>query len=490
MSQEPESNEMRPKPPPLKVPEPEVNPQDPWGDDRLERKEVADRLTSIVRDQEQPFVISVDGRWGTGKTFLLKRWVQDLRKQEPSWQAIYYNAWEDDFADDPLVAIVGQLSEHFDKSSFSGAVRELVHLALPLLDLAAPFVPFGQFWPWLRALCKKGKDQPTPESVRRYNERRATTDDLKRGLTKLAVEVRERTGHPLVFVVDELDRCRPKFAIELLERVKHIFDVPNVVFVFGINRSELVNALKSIYGEIDADVYVRRFFDMPFVLPEPDGPLFCRHLALQFGLSEYFQQLSVSGNGPVWFRDVRAIDEQLPTVLGNMGLSLRDLDYCARLISLAMRDFSGGHPLLFLLLVALKIKQPDLYQRFVERRARGAEVVDYLFDETPLGTRSGLHLSLDPSLMRDRVAAAVYCADDAGIVEEQLQSLALKKKPGRPEYLSQEHARRAGEDSQYAVRFQGLLAKCTNDPYRPDVGLWSMAKTIDLYYRMTRLPGT
>ena len=66
MTQETESAETRPEPPPLKVPEPEVNPQDPWGDDRLERKEVADRLTSIVRDQEQPFVISVDGALGHG----------------------------------------------------------------------------------------------------------------------------------------------------------------------------------------------------------------------------------------------------------------------------------------------------------------------------------------------------------------------------------------------------------------------------------------
>ena len=53
------------------------------------------------------------------------------------------------------------------------------------------------------------------------------------------------TGQPLVFIIDELDRCRPTFAIELLERVKHIFDVPNIVFVFGINRSELVKALDS-----------------------------------------------------------------------------------------------------------------------------------------------------------------------------------------------------------------------------------------------------
>ncbi len=304
----------------------------------------------------------------------------------------------------------------------------------------------------------------------------------------MSKRVSKQTKQPLVFIIDELDRCRPTFAIELLERVKHIFDVPNIVFVFGINRSELVKSLESVYGEIDAGVYLQRFFGMPFVLPEPDGHLFCRHLALQFGLSEFLQKLSVSGDGQVWFRDVRAIDDQLPNVLGNMGLSLRDLDYCVRLISLAMRAFAGGHPLLFLLLVALKIKEPDLYQRFVERRARGAEVIDYLNDETSLGTRSGLHLSIDPTSLLEKMQAAVYCADDAHTVQEQLEGLAGGRKHVRSEYLSQEH-RLGQEDSQYLVHLQGLIQKCVDDPYRPSVGLWSMAQTIDLYYRTTRLPG-
>ena len=112
MTQEPEPVDTRPTPPPLKVVELEPDPADPWADDVLDRKDIAYRLTRVIEGQEAPFVISVDGRWGTGKTFLLKRWAQELRNQEPSWEAIYYNAWEDDFADDPLLAILAQFSEH------------------------------------------------------------------------------------------------------------------------------------------------------------------------------------------------------------------------------------------------------------------------------------------------------------------------------------------------------------------------------------------
>lgn len=65
----------------------------------LEREEIAHRLTSIVGAQESPFATSVDGQWGTGKTFLLTRWRQDLENR--GWRAIYFNAWDDDFHDDP-----------------------------------------------------------------------------------------------------------------------------------------------------------------------------------------------------------------------------------------------------------------------------------------------------------------------------------------------------------------------------------------------------
>ena len=76
----------------LKLPEPEVSSSEPWGDDVLGRAEIAGRLTNLIRDQSSPFTISIHGYWGTGKTFMLKRWQKDLENQ--GFQAIYFNAWE------------------------------------------------------------------------------------------------------------------------------------------------------------------------------------------------------------------------------------------------------------------------------------------------------------------------------------------------------------------------------------------------------------
>ena len=68
--------------------------KDPWADDLLDRRELAAKLTVLVRNQTVPLRISLHGAWGTGKTFLLQRWAQDLRNE--GFRAVYFNAWEED----------------------------------------------------------------------------------------------------------------------------------------------------------------------------------------------------------------------------------------------------------------------------------------------------------------------------------------------------------------------------------------------------------
>ena len=91
----------------IKQHEPEIETNNIWKDDQLEVKKFAARLTSLLQGQTEPLTVALNGAWGSGKTFLLKRWCEDLKKQGHT--AIYFNAWEDDQLDDPLVAIIGQL---------------------------------------------------------------------------------------------------------------------------------------------------------------------------------------------------------------------------------------------------------------------------------------------------------------------------------------------------------------------------------------------
>ena len=76
-------------------------------------------------------------------------------------------------------------------------------------------------------------------------------------------------------MIDELDRCRPSYAIELLESAKHIFSVDGVVFALSTNRQQLEASIKGVYGDsFSATDYLERFFDISFRLPSVDRRIY------------------------------------------------------------------------------------------------------------------------------------------------------------------------------------------------------------------------
>jgi predicted KAP-like P-loop ATPase len=73
----------------------------------------------------------------------------------------------------------------------------------------------------------------------------------------------------LIIFIDELDRCRPLYAIECLERIKHIFGIKRLIFVLSIDKKNLAKSIQSQYGNIDTNNYLRRFIDLEFDLKNP-----------------------------------------------------------------------------------------------------------------------------------------------------------------------------------------------------------------------------
>ena len=469
----------------LKLPEPEVSSEKPWQDDVLNRKDIASRLTKLIQNQSLPFVISIHGEWGTGKTFMLKRWQRDLENQ--GFKAIYFNAWEDDFCDDPLLAVIGQLSDYFEKGQggkFKGFLQKIRKNAGPLLRANANSL-------LTKHLGVTGDTgiarQDSRDLIDEYLDQARTKDTLKKALGGMAEAVFQENGHPLIFIIDELDRCRPTFAIELLEKVKHIFDVPNMVFVLGINRAELCKSLQSIYGEIKADVYLRRFFDMEFILPEVGAEQFSRHLIRKFELTEFFASLSKSANRKIHSEDFSMLEKYFPELWSRLGLRLRDIDYCVRLIALAGRSMTPGnamYPWLLGLLVTLQFKNPTLYTRYIQGDCRGSAIMDYL--DALLPPRDE-----DYEFQRtiDLIEAFIYHADQWSphsirSKSDPLDQLGLLQQCSdltHPKYLS-ERTQKSGSE-----RASNLLELLKRDRFRPLRDIKSyLGGLINLHQGLTR----
>ena len=365
----------------LKYHEPVVSPDKPWQDDTLDRAEIAERLTNLIQHQQNPLVIGINGQWGTGKTFLLERWAKDLDKN--GFSAIYYNAWEDDFSDDPLLSIIGQLSECIKEDLDEDINSQIVNAAVQLMERSALISLTQAMGVEVRV------SDVTRNLLEEYREKNKTKVDLKKHLATMSTKVFESTNHPLIFIIDELDRCRPTFAIELLERVKHIFDVPNLVFILGINRGELCRSLQSVYGDIDANVYLRRFFDLEFTLPEIDSEEFCRSMMRKFELEEFFRHFGASTNGNQYSNDFRELAEGFPVLCSIFNFSLRDITYCVSLIALAgknLKERQSLFPWLLSLFIPLKLKNPALFRQFIIGEKRASDIMNYLEEATSLPT--------------------------------------------------------------------------------------------------------
>ena len=230
--------------------------ESPFAEDRLDRRSQVRGLCEIIRAVEGHGVVSIDGPWGSGKTAFVKMCAAQLEKQEV--QVVDFNAWQESYTNNPLVDLVSAVAE---KTSTAGeaAKRTLVSLGWHIAEQASRN--------WIhRDALKNGE----AAIFHPWKEAHSKVEELKEELAEIASSTAGEEAGKLVVLIDELDRCRPAYALELIETVRHLFAVDGVVVLLAINREELCHSIQSLYGaDFDTDRYLRRFVDLPCTLPPP-----------------------------------------------------------------------------------------------------------------------------------------------------------------------------------------------------------------------------
>lgn len=350
-----------------------TNPDDPFSDDKLGRKENAEVLTSVVGSLREGAVIAINGSWGSGKTTFLKMWAKHMEKQ--GFPIIYYNAWEDDICEEPLLSMLRELKELNKEEGLDKVFRTGAKVVVGALSGALSAVG-GVFGDIAKGAAEGGIKQlenTVYESLKEDDERTKLMQDFKCSLTDFMTTVCDN-GKPMVYMVDELDRCNPTFAVKVLERIKHLFDVPNVVFILSIDKKQLVCSVKGFYGsnEIDAEEYLRRFIDIEYNLPEANPEFFCDYLYdyYDFGgflrdewrlRNDYFGQKSQKAE-----KDKDLLLFMAKSIVKDKHLSLRQIErvFATARIGLCGMPIDGLFlPELFLLLSYLKTCEIDLFNR-------------------------------------------------------------------------------------------------------------------------------
>lgn len=277
-----------------------------WAKDKLDRRGYADFLYKVIESaktseaEDNALIFAIDGEWGTGKSFFIDCWIEDLRAK--GHLVSRFDAWKNDIVDEPLIGFLSHIYKDvgdWDKkrlTRISGekikqSQKSILPLAKELVKGAAikglGYLVTDEVAKEVSKTVAESSEKVTADQekneqsmsamlihrqLQAHNQNLQLIEEFKDKLSSVAQGlVSERGQKPPVFIfIDELDRCRPDYAVRLLEVVKHIFNSKGICFISSVNINQLQQSIKTIYGGgFEADKYLDRFFSHRLKLPAP-----------------------------------------------------------------------------------------------------------------------------------------------------------------------------------------------------------------------------
>ena len=268
--------------------------------DEFNRKPIAENIIRLLTSPIDLSPMVIDGGWGTGKTEFCQKLIRLMEQQQLNYQPVYIDAFRSDHSGEPLLALLAEIiktctppkdsdekliEEHKDRirriTKAAGFLMKTVAKAAVghvlkqnTDDLAEEFQQImndGQDADSLAetvtdaaaTIASHTIDATVEALLKEQIEAEKNLETLKACLKELAAD------KPIILFIDELDRCRPDYAVDMLEVIKHVFDIENVKVVLVTNTKQLRAAINHRYGaEVDAQKYLDKFLKYSFALPE------------------------------------------------------------------------------------------------------------------------------------------------------------------------------------------------------------------------------
>ncbi|MHC5306098.1 KAP family P-loop NTPase fold protein [Bartonella sp. LJL80] len=407
---------------------------DPDDKDILERAAFGKSLSAFLERVQDPLVVAVDGKWGTGKSYFLKKWV-GAHTLENDGQAttVYFDAFAHDYFDDPLADLISTITERLmqiDAVKYKHVIDELNAATRQLAQSTA--IGAWAFMSGAASLFTNGASDVTQKGLKKaYEQYQENVEKLwancfERDLDKHKIiknfhntlrkfteitspeptpyEIlkaeksadsdKEPPTYPLIIVIDELDRCRPDYALAILEIIKHFFNVPRVQFVLGVNLESLEHSVKARYGaDIDANGYLKRFINLIFELPETIGKSLADKPENSV-LLKFFQTKAIEMK--IWNIIGEDIQTELQCVSRNKTISLRDAGKILSYTSLVplteekAKNMPVGWKIVIAALVVASIISPETYKKLVTSTIDEKELLNY-YGSSPLEITDRIH---------------------------------------------------------------------------------------------------
>lgn len=428
-----------------------------WSKDKLNRKSYAEFLYKVIcsaqvnNDEDNALIFSIDGEWGTGKSFFIDLWMQQLQKD--GHLVSRFDAWKNDIIDDPLIGFISHVYSAIsawkdqlpiDDLALDAAKDKTEKIISNVKEKMLPICTEV-----VKGLAKRGASYLVTEEVvdfvlqknkaadevsqikdnavasklienkiLAHNKNIQVIEKFKEELSSASFELTKALGKkgPVIIFIDELDRCRPDYAVRLLEVLKHVFNSKGICFISSANITQLEHSIKTIYGnEFNAEIYLDRFFNYRLLLPKPSIEDYIKSTKyfIDFNskandvFSKYVGRVSSRNHSYLMTTEGRRIQESLYkthlfmlNVCELNNFTLRDinnlfgkLNLIAGVLKLQWKNMDVFHDLIFLLLSFVfknkKIKRENFNIMQVLTNHDGASLAKLKDVETVIYSSSG-----------------------------------------------------------------------------------------------------
>lgn len=342
--------------------------------DYLHRNQKINKLIEIINVLDSNRVIAIDGRWGSGKTIFVKQieklsnmgqyensipniGKENVEKFKGKFTTYYYNAWENDLHTNPLLSIIYNLIKEFpnekkqsynDEGLFPFKLNEL-----------------------LKTISGNAIDLDKCQSFEDITKEIKTIEEKREALNKLIDNILP-SDKKLLFIIDELDRCKPSFAVNLLEILKHFFKNDKIIFIISTNNGQLSHVINNYYGNsFDGYSYLNKFYDLIIELEE-------------ININDYLKNVcNIQETSYYWNYALYGTTHYFKFTMREVNRLLSDYDLLSNYFENNDYYFQSNKIIKYIFLpycLAMKIKNHTLLSNFLNGNGE-EELVDFVFRE-------------------------------------------------------------------------------------------------------------
>lgn len=288
-----------------------------WDNTAPEIIQFAKDLQEFIKKVDTPYVLGLDGGYGTGKTHFATRFCAQMHEEIMS---LYFSAWEKDYYNNPMLSFVEMIawlvkeeSERFDMDCIKHAkatIQSLLNASDVILSLQLPFFSIS-YQTNVSRFLKNLKKQILP------------TDILQKAKYDLAEFIKRLPNHKLILIVDDMDRCRPDIAVKTLEVIKHFFDIEGLIVIIPVGKERLTKYINAFYGlptdsREDKEEYLQKFLNETIQIPELNYLKICQD---KITAKDFTQNLVYEGD---YYNSITVLQEWMAHYAKLARLSYRE----------------------------------------------------------------------------------------------------------------------------------------------------------------------